>query len=67
MERTDKLDKVLCDLKTWKVCLGRRWVESIGVPGLKVGYDIALLKWQEKGLPAEGSFLQRGAYTGRII
>ena len=29
----------------------------MGVPGLKVSYNIALLKGQEKGLPAEGSFL----------
>ena len=28
----------------------------------KVSYNAALLKWQEKGLPAEGGFRQRAAY-----
>ena len=32
------------------------------VPDLKVSYNITLLKRQEKGLPAEGSFLQRAVY-----
>ena len=34
----------------------------MGVSGLKCSYNIGLLKWQERGLPAEGSFLQRAAY-----
>ena len=33
----------------------------MGVPGLKVSYNVTLLK-QEKGLPVEGGFLQRAAY-----
>ena len=33
----------------------------MGVPGLKVSYNVTLLK-QEKGLPVEGGFLQRSAY-----
>lgn len=34
---------------------GRGWV----LPDLKVSYHVALLNCQEKGFPAEGSFLQR--------
>ena len=34
---------------------------------LKVSYNTALLKWQGQGLPAEGSFLQRAAYTIQIL
>ena len=33
-----------------------------GSAWLKVSYNIALLKWQGKGLPTEDSFLQRAAY-----
>ena len=29
----------------------------MGVPGLKVSYNTALLKCQEKGFPAKGYFL----------
>ena len=46
-ERTDKLGKVLCDQKIWKVCLGQRWVDH-GCAWFKVSYSIALLKWQDK-------------------
>ena len=46
-KRTNRLGKVLCDQKIWKVCLGQRWVEDEGI-WLKVTYNIALLKWQEK-------------------
>ena len=31
--------------------------QSMGAPGLKVSYNRALLMRQEKGLPAERSFL----------
>ena len=40
------------------------WVgdeESMEVPALKASYNIALLKWQEDGLPADDGFLQRAA------
>ena len=33
----------------------------MGLPGLKVSYNVTLLK-QEKGLPVEGGFLQKSAY-----
>ena len=32
---TDKLGKVLCDYKIWRLCLGQRWVE-VGRSGWKV-------------------------------
>ena len=57
-ERTNKLGKVLCDQKIWKVCLDWRWAE-LGGTWLKVSYNEALLKWQERGFPAEGRFLQK--------
>ena len=34
----------------------------MGVPGLKVSYNIALLRWQGQGLPPEGSFLQKSHF-----
>ena len=37
----------------------------MGVSGLKVSFNKTLLKWQEKGLLAEGDFLQRAAYRSR--
>ena len=45
--------------------VGGRWVEHGGV-WLKVSYNIALLKWQGKGLPTEGSFLQRAAHNPHL-
>ena len=53
MGRTDKLGKVLCDLKTWKVYLGRRWVEH-GVPGEKSQYSST--KVTRKGASCWGRF-----------
>ena len=61
MERTNRLGKVLCDQKIWKVCMGQRWAEHGGA-WLKVSYNIALLKWQEKGFLMESGFLQRAVY-----
>ena len=51
-------------LKDVKGVLGLEMSSPWGVPGLKISYNIALLKWQGKGLPAEGSCLQRAPYTG---
>ena len=40
-------------------CVGEE--ESMEVPGLKTSYNIALIKWQENGFPAENGFPQRAA------
>ena len=44
-------------LKNLKGVFGLEMSRAWEVPGLKVSYNIALLKWQENGLPAEGGFL----------
>ena len=49
-------------VKRFERCAWARDKQSIRVPGLKVRYSIALQKLQEKGLPAQGGFLQRSAY-----
>ena len=36
-------------------------MSKVLMPGLKISFNVALLKWQEKGLPDEGGFLQGAA------
>ena len=43
MERTDKLGKLLCDLKTWKLYLSQRWVKHGGA-WFKVKTKVCLLQ-----------------------
>ena len=45
--KVNKLGKVFCDQKIWKLCLGQTWVECESV-WFKVSHNIALLRWREK-------------------
>lgn len=61
-ERTDKLGKVLCDQKIWKLCLGQRLVkiQLCQSDKTKGAYCRELF-------PAKDSFLQKAAYKSPLL